>query len=239
MKKNNKKHKKIRLMGLIFLLLFIYLILSLIYYILKMPIKNISIKGNNILNDTQIIADANISYKDSIFKISTNKIKKDLEKNSLINKAYIKRNFNGTIEIEIVENKLLFLNSLTKKIVLSNGEEINNINEYIGYPILVNYVPSEIYKNLINSLSKIDDSNYQMISEIEYSIDKYEDTVIDDERFLLRMKDGNTVYINLVNIDKLNKYQEIYSVLDEKGILYLDSSSSNFIFKKYGENTHD
>lgn len=235
MKKNHKKHKKIRIMGLLFLLLFIYLILTLIYYFLKMPIKNINIKGNYILTDTKIISEANINYKDSIFKISTNKIKKDLEKDPLINKAYIKRKFNGTIEIEIEENKILFLNSLSKKLVLSNGEEIESSNEYIGYPILINYVPSEIYNNLINSLSKVDDSNYQMISEIEYSVDKYEDTVIDDERFLLRMKDGNTIYINLVNLDKLNKYQEIYSVLEDKGILYLDSSSSNFIFKKYGE----
>ena len=62
MKKNHKKYKKIRIMGLLFLLLFIYLILTLIYYI---------------LTDTKIISEANINYKDSIFKISTNKIKKD------------------------------------------------------------------------------------------------------------------------------------------------------------------
>ena len=110
MKKNHKKHKKIRIMGLLFLLLFIYLILTLIYYFLKMPIKNINIKGNYILTDTKIISEANINYKDSIFKISTNKIKKDLEKDPLINKAYIKRKLNGTIEIEIEENKILFLN---------------------------------------------------------------------------------------------------------------------------------
>ena len=49
------------------------------------------------------------------------------------------------------------------------------------------------------------------------------------------MKDGNTVYVNLINIEKLNKYQEIYAVVNDKGILYLDSSSKNYIFKKYGE----
>ena len=53
-----------------------------------------------------------------------------------------------------------------------------------------------------------------MISEIEYSVEKYNDRVVDEERFLLRMIDGNTIYVNLVNIEKLNKYQEIYAWKD-------------------------
>ncbi len=74
-----------------------------------------------------------------------------------------------------------------------------------------------------------------MISEIEYSVEKYNDKVVDEERFLLRMIDGNTIYVNLVNIEKLNKYQEIYAALQDKGTLYLDSSSKNYVFKKYSE----
>ncbi len=230
-----KPKKKVRITGIIFLLLFVYLLVTLIYYFIKSPIKNISIKGNNLLTEEDVITDSKISYNDSIFKISTYKIEKNLEKNPLIKKAKIERRLNGTIIINIEENKILFLNALTKKLVLSDEEEIDVNDKYIGYPVLVNYVPSEIYKELIKSLSKVDDSNYQMISEIEYSVDKYENTVIDDERFLLRMKDGNTIYVNLINIEKLNKYQEIYSALTDKGTLYLDSSSKNYVFKKYSE----
>ncbi len=45
------------------------------------------------------------------------------------------------------------------------------------------------------------------------------------------MNDGNYVYINLANINNLNKYEEIYATLDEneKGVLNLDSSSNNGI----------
>lgn len=230
-----KPKKKVRITGIIFLLLFVYLLVTLIYYFIKSPIKNISIKGNNLLTEEDVITDSKISYNDSIFKISTYKIEKNLEKNPLIKKAKIERRLNGTIIINIEENKILFLNALTKKLILSDEEEIDVNDKYIGYPVLVNYVPSEIYKELIKSLSKVDDSNYQMISEIEYSVDKYENTIIDDERFLLRMKDGNTIYVNLINIEKLNKYQEIYSALTDKGTLYLDSSSKNYVFKKYSE----
>ena len=112
---------------------------------------------------------------------------------------------------------------------------MDDTGRYVGFPVLVNYVPSNIYKTLIKSLAKIDDSNYKMISEIEYSVEKYNDKVVDEERFLLRMIDGNTIYVNLVNIEKLNKYQEIYAALQDKGTLYLDSSSKNYVFKKYSE----
>lgn len=230
-----KPKKKVRITGIIFLILFIYLLAMIVYYFIKLPIKNINIHGNNLLNEEEIIKNADINYNDSIFKISINKVSKNIKNIPLVKNVKIKRYLNGTIDIDITENRILFYNVLTKKLVLSDGSEMNSSGEYLGYPTLVNYVPKNIYDNLIKSLSKVDESNYQMISEIEYSIDKYEDKVIDDERFLLRMKDGNTVYVNLINIEKLNKYQEIYAVVNDKGILYLDSSSKNYIFKKYGE----
>lgn len=230
-----KTKKKIRLSGVIFMLLTIYLLGMLLYYFITLPVKSINIKGNSLLTDSQIISESKIDYNNSIFKLSTNKIKNNLLKNPLVESVNISRNLKGTINIDIKESKILFYNILTKKLVLSNGKEMEDTGDYIGFPVLVNYVPSNIYKTLIKSLAKIDDSNYKMISEIEYSVEKYNDKVVDEERFLLRMIDGNTIYVNLVNIEKLNKYQEIYAALQDKGTLYLDSSSKNYVFKKYSE----
>ena len=230
-----KTKKKIRLSGVIFMLLTIYLFGMLLYYFITLPVKSINIKGNSLLTDSQIISESKIDYNNSIFKLSTNKIKNNLLKNPLVESVNISRNLKGTINIEIKESKILFYNVLTKKLVLSNGKEMDDAGRYVGFPVLVNYVQSNIYKTLIKSLAKIDDSNYKMISEIEYSVEKYNDKVVDEERFLLRMIDGNTIYVNLVNIEKLNKYQEIYAALQDKGTLYLDSSSKNYVFKKYSE----
>ena len=230
-----KTKKKIRLSGVIFMLLTIYLFGMLLYYFITLPVKSINIKGNSLLTDSQIISESKIDYNNSIFKLSTNKIKNNLLKNPLVESVNISRNLKGTINIEIKESKILFYNVLTKKLVLSNGKEMEDTGRYVAFPVLVNYVPSNIYKTLIKSLAKIDDSNYKMISEIEYSVEKYNDKVVDEERFLLRMIDGNTIYVNLVNIEKLNKYQEIYAALQDKGTLYLDSSSKNYVFKKYSE----
>ena len=230
-----KTKKKIRLSGVIFMLLTIYLFVMLLYYFITLPVKSINIKGNSLLTDSQIISESKIDYNNSIFKLSTNKIKNNLLKNPLVESVNISSNLKGTINIAIKESKILFYNVLTKKLVLSNGKEMEDTGRYVGFPVLVNDVPSNIYKTLIKSLAKIDDSNYKMISEIEYSVEKYNDQVVDEERFLLRMIDGNTIYVNLVNIEKLNKYQEIYAALQDKGTLYLDSSSKNYVFKKYSE----
>ena len=56
------------------------------------------------------------------------------------------------------------------------------------------------------------------ISEIEYTPNE-----VDGERFTLTMNDGNLVYITLNKIEKINKYNSIYSNLNgKKGIIYLD-----------------
>ena len=70
----------------------------------------------------------------------------------------------------------------------------------------------------------------RLISEIEYQPWKSEDIIVDDTRFFLRMNDGNVIYVNLINWDKLDNYMTIYSTLGgSKGVLQLDSSLGNGI----------
>lgn len=75
-----------------------------------------------------------------------------------------------------------------------------------------------------------------LISEIEYSPDVKNDITINDSRFILRMNDGNHIYIDLVNFDNLEKYKLIYSSLEEKGVLHLDgvyAGSDTIIFTSF------
>ena len=77
-----------------------------------------------------------------------------------------------------------------------------------------------------------------MINEIEYTPYKAQDgTIIDDELFTLKMNDGNTVMIDIVNIKNLNKYTTIYASLgmdQTKGIVYLDTIiDERLLFKSY------
>ena len=227
-----KTRKKPRIRGFILFFLVLYLIAMIVYYILKMPIKNIVVKDNKLVTEKQIIDVINIDETTPLFKINSHALRKKLKKNiPLINDCKIKANIFGKVTITVEENKIIYYDLRDDKLVLSNGAKIDDDKKYLGYPTLVNYVPSDIIEAFVKGFSKIDNNVIMMISEIEYSPDRYNDTIIDSERFILRMNDGNKVYINIVNIEKLNKYQTIYATVGSGGILYLDSSSKNYIFK--------
>lgn len=232
-KKKKKRHLKFK--GFIFLILLLYLISMTIYYLLKMPVKNIVIKNNNLVTENEILETVNVSFDSSLFKLSKRSLKKKLLSNELIYDAKITKTFLGDLIIDVTENKILFYNESSHKLVLSSKDEMDENSKYLGYPTLINYVPSDILDSFILKFKDIDLSVIKMISEIEYSVDEYNGTVLDDKRFLLRMNDGNSVYINIANMEKLNNYMAIISSIFEKGTLYLDSSSSNYIFKTQKE----
>ena len=229
------KVKKLSFKGFLIILLTLFLVGYGCYYFFKMPIKNIYITGNNLLSDNEIIKTANIKNYPSMFEVSNDEIKNNLKKIPLISEVKIKRNIFGKLTLNITEGQILFYNLNKNKLVLDDGREIDDSQNYKGIPTLINYVPDKIYKKLIKSLQKVDTNVIALISEIEYSPSKSNDEIIDDTRFILRMNDSNTVYANLLNIKNLNHYKEIYSTLNnEKGNLYLDSSNEeNFYFQKY------
>jgi cell division protein FtsQ len=228
------KQKKLNFKKLLIMLLFIYIIGYTGYYLFNLPIKNIVITGTTYLTDYEVITTAKLKNYPAIFKTSARTIEKRLKKLLLVKDAEVSKNLKGVLRIKIKENKLLFINKSKNLLVLENGKEISPSN-YLGVPTLINYVPSDLYEELINALAKVDYNILYSISEIEYS--QYigsNGNVIDKKRFLLRMTDDNTVYVNIANITKLNKYQQIVASLEKKGILYLDSKDSeNFVFVTY------
>lgn len=231
-----KKERKINIIGLIVIILVVYLTASFVYYLMTLPIKNIYIYGNNFVSDAEIIETAEIKKYPSMIKVGRNKLKKKLLKNAFIDNVKIKKKLNGTIKITINESKPLFYNRNTNKIVLLNGKEVDSKLSY-KVPSLINIVPNDLYKKLVNAFSKVNYDIILQISEIEYSPDVINGKTIDSDRFLLRMIDGNSVYINPVNIKRLNNYFDVYDRLPDnvKGTLYFDSNSDNNMFKIYGQ----
>ena len=115
-----------------------------------------------------------------------------------------------------------------EKIVLSNMKRVSPSNKYLGIPTLVNYVPNDLLENFIKALSIIDNDIIGMINEIKYNPDIAGDIVIDNNRFLLSMNDTNLVYVNTLNMKRLNDYKKVMGTIgDARGTLYLDSYNSN------------
>ncbi len=218
--KKMKKVRKIKLLPFMITIISIIVIFGVIYLLSLIPIKNIYIKGNNYLNDWDIIVDAGISNYPSFIGTSKNRIKKRLNKNPYIEKVNVKKKGLGTIIIEVEEKNILFRKMDNNKLVLSDGTEIEDSSN-ISAPILLNYVPDTKYKTFIEKMNQVDESTKLNISEIRY----YPNTQ-DDDRFLLHMNDGNYVYLTLTKFKQINYYDDVLDQLDgKKGILYLDSGN--------------
>lgn len=230
MQKKKIHHLKIK--PFLILLASVILIILSIIYLNQLRIKNIYIKGTSYLNDYEIINIARIKDYPKWLKYSSKTLERKIKNLALVDEVKVKKNILGKVTITIKEAIPLFYNRDLESYILSNGNETNEY-AFTGVPFLVNIVPEKIYKRLIKELSKVNLASIQMISEIEYQPSKSGDVIIDDTRFLFRMNDGNQVYINLINIDRLDSYPLIYTILTEKGVLELDSDNERVVFKSY------
>lgn len=221
-RKVKKLKRRLKIKNIIVFLIILILMVNFIYIFLTSPIKNIYIIGNNVISDDVIIDRANISDYPSFILTSGYVIKKRLSSEPYISNVKIKKKWWGKLYVYIEEYRPLCFEVATNKIILSNGDKVDNIYNIDEVPFLMNDV-TDIYDSFIKKFSLVDKEALLQISEINYS-----PVNVDKERFYLSMNDGNYVYVTLTKIKRLNKYSEIKEEMNGKnGIIYLDSG--NFI----------
>lgn len=208
--------KKLKTKNILVTILILLLLILITIDITRLPIKNIYIEGNNILNDKTIIELAGIeNYPPYINTYFTN-IKTKLLDNDYIKNVNIKRTLSRKIYIEIEEYQPICI--YKDKLILSSTTPVDNIYNIDYIPYVINDI-DEIYDKFVNKFTKVNKDILLKISHIEYKPNE-----VDKERFLLYMTDSNYVYITLSKIDKINKYNSIVQELEnKKGIIYLDS----------------
>ncbi len=229
--KKKKSKKKFQFKKLLRFFVIIGLFGLIIFVLANIPTKNIYISGNKLLSDYDILEVSNLRNYPKLFKYSSYKIKNNIKKLELVNNVKVKKNLLGKVTITIDEAKVLFYNRSENKYVLSNKKTMDEFS--LSVPALINYVPDTIYDRLIDSLNSLNENTISLISEIEYSPSKSGEVIIDDTRFLLRMRDGNNVYINLINIERLNMYLDISTIFETKGTLGLDSDNGQVVFNAF------
>lgn len=216
-----KKKRVISVKKIIAVLLLLACLIGITYYLLTMPIKNIYIKNNKIVNDNEIIKLANLEEYPSFLLTKKSDLIKKIKKNKYIEDVKITKSFGNIITINVKEYESI---ALTKndEIILSNGMTLDNTYELSDIPILINSIDDEkVYKNFAKKFEKINKNILRQISEIEYS-----PVEVDAERFLLYMNDTNHVYITLTKIKKLNKYNQIKDKIEGRtGTIYLDAGN--------------
>lgn len=232
-----KKTRKLNIARVLVLILTIYIIVCAGIFIYKQPVRHYEIKGNKILSDMEIIEYLKLENYPSYISINPRKLRKKLERNSLISKAKVRLGFNFKVIIEIHENIPVMYIKQENKICLASGEKIEVDDNIIGIPTLLNSTPNKILEDLASNLALVDDGILSSISEIEYKPSYNKDNkVIDENRFLLSMNDNNMVYITSHKAKKLNEYLDIIATkkISTNGILYLDGDGPGNLFKEFG-----
>lgn len=232
-----KKRKKLNKKRTLVFILFIYIICYFLYDLVNSPIKHYEINGNNLVKDSDILKVSNLKDYPSIMKYTSNTIKKKIKSIELINDVKVRKWFGHKVIINVEENKVLFYYKDIDKIVLSNGNIINNkYSDLVGIPIMLNDIDKDVYNMFISGFSKINDNIIYEINNIEYYPQYDVDgNVISKDRFKIVMNDGNTIIVNSKSVDVLNKYNDIYASLnDKKGTINLDSNKlDNLVFIPY------
>ena len=223
------KKRRLNLKKAFILALVIFIIGGILYYAFKLNVSSVTVSGANYISDSEIIKASNVLNK-KFLMVTSHQACKNIKNNDLINTCKIKKSWWLKINIIVTENKPLFIYKENGSVMLSNGSQTKK--SIYGIPTLINYVPKKVLSKFIKGLTQIDDDIIQSISEIEYAPSIINEKMVDENRFLFRMNDGNIVYINTINIEKYNNYLEIYEALinksgDTKGCLYLDSNSEN------------
>lgn len=211
-----KKRKRRLKKGRVLLLILILLAISfLCYKFVNIPVRSITIKGNEILTDNEIIEIAKLNNYPSIFNVFSFDVKNKLEKNPYIEKAKITKAFLN-IKITVTEKKVLYINYKTKEKV-TDSTTIKD-DKTLCVPYLTSDILSEKKDDFIKAMGKIDKDILCKMSEI-----KYDPNDIDKDRYLVHMNDGNSVYLTVNKFKKINKYDSILeSVGKQNGTLYLD-----------------
>lgn len=213
-----KKKVKIKYKNIFIFLLFLGLFIYGVYFLLKLPITNIYIKGNSYLKDQEMIEMLGIGEYPAIS--TTFSLNKKVEKEPLIEKIKVTHKNIRELHIQVFENTPLFYNASSQKTILKDGRETE---KKVQGPVLLNYVPDKKYKVLMMKMAKVNTNILHKISEI-----KYDPNDKDDERFLMSMNDGNYVYVTLGYFDRIDTYLDIMTQMSKKfdgkkGILFLDS----------------
>ena len=216
------KKKKLRLLPFLIFIIVIAVIVFVCLFVLDTKVKNIIIRGNEVLSDDDVIELAGLTDYPSFYKTLNLTMKNNIKENPLIKSVNINRRFYHIIEINIKEYQILYKKEDTGKYLLENKDEIT-LDKETPYtiPRLINEIPKKILNRFIKYYKRVDLSIREKISEIKYDPNEF-----DKERFLLYMDDGNSVYITITKFERLNYYNEVLPQLDgKKGYLYLDSGN--------------
>ncbi|WP_164984853.1 cell division protein FtsQ/DivIB [Ammoniphilus sp. CFH 90114] len=188
---------------------------------LRSPLSKIdiiTIRGNEMIQESEISEKSGIKKGDSYFSIDAEEIKLVLETIPEIREAEVTREFPGHVFIDIKEHRhVAFMMEHNNKIVpvLENGIRLENRlwnDRVIDKPILREWEDDALLPKLCEELMKLEPLVLHAISEIEPA------RLEDPQRLVLYMKDGYEVHTSVRHFAKnMSWYPSFVANLKQEG----------------------
>lgn len=223
-----KRKKRLRLYRRIkrFLALVAIILISIVYFKSDFSkVKSYKVSENQFYTQDEILKIANLNTE-TYFLTPSILIEKDLEKDALIGKADLKKDFKGQFKLKVTESKVIGYLDKDNNTVLVQGKGINKVGHYnnLELPRIIG-LNDEQLELLDKGFEEVDKELPFMISEITYHKESYNNNMV-----MFIMNDGNRVVSGYNGLYLLNNYKAILPMLTGKqACLYLDDISGNII----------
>ncbi|MFK9092335.1 cell division protein FtsQ/DivIB [Bacillus salipaludis] len=226
--KEQRRRKANRRLVLLLILFFAMIVVVAYSQSPLSHVKTITVKGNEVYSDAELIKMSGISTNTNIWKVSKSDTASKLQQLSEIKKAEIKIHWPNTIQIQVKEHKrVAYLKQDTNYFpIMENGKILKDRKTEIipvNSPILFEFKEGEGLNQMVKELEILPSEILNSISEIHYSPKK-----TDQYHISLFMNDGFEVSATLRSFsEKMVHYPSIISQLDpnKKGIIDLEVGS--------------
>ena len=225
----------------------------LIFFLTSMSdIKEIEIKGDNTVTQSEVLDMTNLNKTVKYFDVNSNDIEQKLKSMDEIKTVQVTKQFPNKISIKIKENSIvgyvlkdeLILdinkskkssekNAINKKYIpiLSNGKPLMDEDNHaeLNGPLISKFKQQRLTQ-LAGQLSRIEPAVLDRISEVIYKPLNHS-----NQRIQLYMNDGVEVIGELKTIGhKMNYYDEIVDTIDDPSTGYIDFEVGS-VFRQHEE----
>ena len=226
-----KRRKRTNIKFIVLLLLFLITLFLLLYFQSSYSdIKEISINGENLVEEEVYLNKIGIQTGDSMWSFRSKLIEENLLQQHWVKEVDVKRNLLNKVEITIEEYRKVAYISIDNELfpMLENGDifkEVSNL-EPIDAPLFLDFEDDKIRKKLLVELGKLEETVLSLISQINYT-----PSSADPYAITLFMNDGYEVRAEITSLaDKLNYYPSIIAQIEstsgyEKGIIDIEVGS--------------
>lgn len=156
------------------ILIFFSVIVFIVYFEFSLGrISTITVDGNNLLTDREVVLLSKLSRDESFFELSESKIEENILTNPEVKKVEVTKKFPNKVHIQVTEYNIVgyLVNEGNYRAITEDGRIIEkNIpaGEPVDKPLLYNFTQGEELQELVGQLDALAPSIMNSISEIHY-----------------------------------------------------------------------